>query len=50
MNSKFHKAQAEGLIKIVNESSLPPSSPGNMGIIALAQVHATLANVPDEED
>ena len=49
MNAKFHKAQAEELIKIVNGSALEINHSANRARIALAQVHATLANVPDDE-
>lgn len=46
MNSKFHKAQAEGLIKQYNDGRMIYPERG----LALAQVHATLALIPDEQE
>lgn len=42
-NSAYHKAQAEALIIQVNKGVVYEDK-----YIALAQVHATLATVPDE--
>lgn len=50
LNSRFHKKQAEELIKQVNGSAYEINHSSNVAKIALAQVHATLANVPDEEE
>ena len=53
MNSRFHKKQAEALIMQANESTAQYG--GHDGayvtyLIRMAQIHATLANVPDEYD
>ena len=48
MNSKFHKLQAEELIKQFN--GLHWQLRDGSHHLKLAQIHATLANVPDEDD
>lgn len=46
MNSRFHKTQAEELIKQYNAGQL--GGRNLTLILALAQVHATLATIPEE--
>jgi len=54
MNSKFHKLQAEELIKKVNgmvaSGNYGYGGQTVRGLLSLAQVHAALAGVPDEEE
>lgn len=50
MNSSNHKLQAEGLIKQFNTTRAQGVDPRHMDyLLMLAQVHATLATIEDEE-
>lgn len=47
MNSDFHKDQAEGLIKRYNSLTTDYERESQKDLLVLAQIHATLANVPE---
>jgi len=53
MNARFHKEQAEGLLKEANrirQYSVGEHDRREIEILMqMAQVHATLATIPDEE-